>query len=71
MQQMTTQQKAGVCEIIEKIHAVIEHDDMHLVLQALGFLMLGGIETEYKMPRRMAVDFCADCIKKYGQFTMS
>lgn len=71
LRKMTVKEKVEICEIIKKINAVVEHDDPHLMLQALSFYMLGAVEITYKMSKRDSVDFCADCFKRYGQFVMS
>lgn len=70
-QKMTPSQQVKIQNLIVKITDVVEHGDDDCVIQALSFCLLGKIKVVCNLSQRDAVDFCAECFKRYGQLTMS
>lgn len=72
-QRMGEKKQSEVEKLVRKICAVIDHDDGDddAAIQALSFCLLARIQVTFELSKRDAVDFAAECFRRYGQYTMS
>lgn len=67
LQPLTAEESIVIRTIAKKIAVAVGNSDQDLTVQALAFTLLGAVELTYELSSQEAIDFCADCIRRYGQ----
>jgi hypothetical protein len=70
-QRVSPQEQDAINGIIEKISSAVDGTDMHELTQALALFLIHIVQDAYELSQRDAVDFTADCIRRYGQTVLS